>query len=97
MVELYVEHIYLIPWVLAIAAAVVQFFCCKAKRRIVRLIPVLVLLVAGVVFTVLMVLAEGWNFLGYLLLLSYVLWMLAACVPVLIGMAIRRRIKARKK
>ena len=96
MVELYEEHIYLIPWVLAIAAAVVQFFCCKAKRRIVRLIPVLVLLVAGVVFTAMMGLTKGWNGLVYLLYLMYTLWMLAACVPVLIGMAIRRRIKAGK-
>ena len=86
---------------LALTASIVIFLpvqlllCFKVKRRLVRLLPVLVLSVLTAVFFFLAFSNKGWEALGYVFLAFYVGLMALACgagwgVWAIIGL-IRRR------
>ncbi len=69
--------------VIAVCAVIVLplqlLLCFKVKSQLLRLLPVLLLLIAGVVFMALASSSEGWDGLGYLILALYCAFMLLAC------------------
>ncbi len=70
------------PLILAIAAALLPIqllLCFKARRLIVRLLPVLLLLLATVILAVMLFTADGWDAFGYLILIYISGGMLAVC------------------
>ena len=76
--------------VVAIAFVCRQFFCCwKWQNLFVRLLPTISTFVAAVVFFILMTqVAEGWEVLGYLILIIYAGIMLGATLVGWIAWAI---------
>ena len=71
--------------------------CFKVKSRLLRLLPVLLCVLAGIFFFVMMFIAEGWDVLGYLLLLLLAAIFAAACVIAWMLWGIAAIIKGKKK
>lgn len=53
--------------------------CLKVKSKIIRLLPVIILAVSAVIFTVLSAVMHGWDALGYFFLAVSAIFMLFAC------------------
>lgn len=83
MFDVWMGDINLTVTVIAVCAVIVLplqlFLCFKVKNQLLRLLPVLLLLIAGVVMMALASSAEGWDGLGYLILALYCAFMLLAC------------------
>ena len=85
-------------WI-AIGAAVVAWqllSCFLLERVILRLLPTIAAALATVVFFVMMYVGEGWEVLGYLLLMIFCAIMLGLCLACWIVFAIVRAIRRRR-
>lgn len=73
------------------------FLCFKVKNQLLRLLPALLLLIAGIVMMALASSAEGWEGLGYIILALYCTFMLLACGIAWLGWAIMYCVRKNKK
>ena len=55
------------------------WLCFKVKRRLVRLLPVLILAAIIVVLSIMIALSTDWDALGYLILDIFAVFLLIAC------------------
>ena len=70
----------LIVILFGIAVFAIQLvLCLKVRLIIVKLIPIMVAVVAGIVFFIGMCLSNGWDVLGYFALLIYAFIALGVC------------------
>lgn len=64
---------------IAVFLPIQLLLCFKAKRRMIRLLPVIILSVLTVFFLVMAVTATGWDGIGYIFLAIFISFMLLAC------------------
>ncbi|MBE5947808.1 MAG: hypothetical protein E7261_02140 [Lachnospiraceae bacterium] len=75
MFDVWIEDVELTSLTINLAIAVflpIQLLLCfKAKKRIIRLLPVIVFAVLTITFFIMAVVAQGWDGLGYLFFAIY--------------------------
>ena len=69
------------------------FLCLKVKSKIIRLLPVILLIAMTIIFFVMSSMASGWEAFGYFLLAYCMIIMLFACGVAWIIWAIRKFMK----
>ena len=83
MFDVWVEDVELTSLTINLAIAVflpIQLLLCfKAKKRIIRLLPVIVFAVLTIAFFIMAVVAQGWDGLGYLFFAIYTAITLFVC------------------